>query len=105
MIRPRHLILFRLRKRLSARAYGGGLMSSKYPVTHPRPFMYDSTDANDIPATANKMAGDVNGKYPSYYKMVKLSPQYRFFEFDVLGGACLPPPFLDKKKETPPYRN
>ena len=78
---------------------------SKFPISHPRPVMFDSTNANDIPATANKMAGYVNGAFTSYYGMVKRFPQYRVFGIDVLGGAWHSASILDYEKGNPVFRN
>jgi hypothetical protein len=67
--------------------------------------MFDSTNANDIPATANKLAGYVNGKYTSYYGMVKRFPQYKVFGIDVLGGAWHVASILDYEVGNPVFRN
>ena len=81
------------------------MKSIKFPVTQPRPVMFDSTDANDIPATASKMAGYVNGAFTSYYGMVKRFPQYKVFGIDVLGGAWHIASILDYEEGNPVFRN
>lgn len=80
-------------------------LTEKYPYNGVRHTMYDSTDSNDIPSFASKVAGYVNGKFPSYYGMVKRFPQSRVFGIDVLGGAWHAASILDYEEGNPPYRN
>lgn len=80
-------------------------MAVKFPVTSERHVMFDSTDANDIPVSSAKMAGYVNGRQPSYYKMVKRFPQSRVFGIDVVGGAWHIASILDYEEGNACYRN
>jgi hypothetical protein len=79
--------------------------TERFPVTPERHTMYDSTDANDIPVSASKMAGYVNGKQPSYFNMVKRFPQSRVMGIDVLGGAWHLASVVDYEAGNPVFRN
>lgn len=81
------------------------MMAERFPVSSARHVMYDSTDANDIPTGSSKMAGYVNGKFTSYYDMVKRFRQSRVFGIDVLGGAWHIASILDYEPGNPPYMN
>lgn len=78
---------------------------SKFPVSGTVVPMYDSTNADDIPAKASKMAGYVNGKDTSYYGMVKRFPGRKVFGIDVMGGAWHSASILDYEKGNPAYHN
>src|ERR1700745_2448222 len=59
--------------------------------------MYDSTDANNLPPNVEAFAGYVNGKWPSYFAMVRRFPHIVANHRDISIAVTLGPiaKFLD----------
>lgn len=71
---------------------------AKYPVSGTRVAMYDTVDASQVPASAVKLAGYVDGGFKSHASLVRRFPKSRVFGITVLGTNWEQASILDWEK-------